>query len=135
MADDVAAELERLYRATEARIGREPREDELVFVDPLTGEPLNKKMVLLRYRRRYVRRDSTRPIASTISDTPSEPRWPRPALRSARCRMDGTPRHPDDDALRRLHASTHEAELIAPRSIRPLSGCVWQTEDIVGPQT
>jgi len=41
MADDVAAELERLYRATEARIARQPRDDELVFVDPLTGEPLN----------------------------------------------------------------------------------------------
>ena len=61
MADDVAAEHERLYRATEARIGREPREDELVFVDPLTGEPLNKKMVLLRYRRalRAARLDET----------------------------------------------------------------------------
>jgi integrase len=50
MADPVAAELERLYQATEARTGSPPRDDELVFADPLTGGPLNKKMVLQRFR-------------------------------------------------------------------------------------
>jgi integrase len=61
MADAVATELERLYRATHARSGREPRDDELVFADPTTGGPLNKKMVLRRYRQalKAARLDST----------------------------------------------------------------------------
>jgi integrase len=51
MADAVAAELERLYRTTETRTGRAPSDDDLVFSDPTTGGPLNKKMLLLRFRR------------------------------------------------------------------------------------
>ena len=62
MADAVAAELERLYRATEARAGRAPSDDELVFNDPITGGPLNKKMLLRRFRQALgsARLDSTR---------------------------------------------------------------------------
>jgi integrase len=46
MADRLAGELDRLHKA----LG-EPREDVLVFADPITGEPLDKAANLRRYRR------------------------------------------------------------------------------------
>jgi integrase len=45
MADLVGAELDRLYRS----VG-EPDDDQLVFADPITGEPLSKPRILRRYR-------------------------------------------------------------------------------------
>ena len=46
MADDVAGELDRFYRA-----GGEPADDALVFPDPRNGEPLDKAAVLRRMRK------------------------------------------------------------------------------------
>ena len=46
MADRLAGELDRLHRA----LG-EPGHDELVFADPLTGEPLDKARNLRRLRK------------------------------------------------------------------------------------
>ncbi len=46
MADKVAGELERLYRAS-----GHPSQDDLVFADPLSGEPLSKPAILRRYRK------------------------------------------------------------------------------------
>ena len=105
MADDVAAELERLYQATEARIARQPRDDELVFVDPLTGEPLNKKDGA-----------AALPTSAPCGAARPDPSLPRPPthLRNPDGRgrgrdphaagVDGSPGYPDDDALRRLRA-------------------------------
>jgi integrase len=46
MADEVAGELERYYKACE-----EPADHRLVFADPHSGEPLDKAGVLRRYRK------------------------------------------------------------------------------------
>src|SRR4051794_30177039 len=46
MADRLAGELERLYQT----VG-EPREDALVFADPITGGPLDNTADLRRYRK------------------------------------------------------------------------------------
>ena len=49
MADQVAAELDRLHRAA-----AEPADDDLVFADPYTGEPLSKPAILRRFRKALV---------------------------------------------------------------------------------
>ena len=46
MADAVGGEMDRLHKAC-----GEPAEDALVFPDPLTGEPLKRSMLLVRYRK------------------------------------------------------------------------------------
>jgi integrase len=46
MADQVGGELERLYQAA-----GHPSQDDLVFADPRTGEPLSKPAILRRYRK------------------------------------------------------------------------------------
>lgn len=46
MADRLAGELDRLYKAM-----GEPGDDALVFADPVTGEPLDKAVNLRRYRK------------------------------------------------------------------------------------
>jgi integrase len=46
MADEVAGELERYFKAC-----GEPADDALVFADPLTGEHLDKAAILRRYKR------------------------------------------------------------------------------------
>ena len=50
MAEAVATELKRLRAAVRDRAACEPGDDELVFVDPLTGGPLSKKAILVRFR-------------------------------------------------------------------------------------
>jgi integrase len=46
IADRLAGELDRLYKAADA-----PGDDELVFADPITGGPLDKAANLRRYRK------------------------------------------------------------------------------------
>ncbi len=46
MADAVGGELDRLYKAQ-----GEPTDDALVYPDPITGEPLKRSVLLVRYRR------------------------------------------------------------------------------------
>jgi integrase len=46
LADAVAGELDRLFTAS-----RRQGDDDLVFADPSTGEPLNKAAILRRYRK------------------------------------------------------------------------------------
>jgi integrase len=46
MADVVAGELDRLFKASTAT-----GDDDLVFADPFTGGPLDKAAILRRYRR------------------------------------------------------------------------------------
>jgi integrase len=46
MADAVGGELDRLYKAC-----GDPADDALVFPDPITGEPLKRSVLLVRYRR------------------------------------------------------------------------------------
>ena len=137
MADDVAAELERLYRATEARIARQPRDDELVFVDPLTGEPLNKKMVLLRYRRalRAARLDPTHRFPDLRHTFGTQMAAAGVAIRTLQEWMG----HRDIQTTMRYAdyaPSTHEAELIAAAFDQTVAGLPGgETQDIVGPQT
>jgi integrase len=45
MADTVAGELERLFKASGSQ-----RDEDLVFADPLTSGPLSKPAILRRYR-------------------------------------------------------------------------------------
>ena len=137
MADDVAAELERLYQATEARIARQPRDDELVFVDPLTGEPLNKKMVLLRYRRalRAARLDPTHRFHDLRHTFGTQMAAAGVAIRTLQEWMG----HRDIQTTMRYAdyaPSTHEAELIAAAFDQTVAGLPGgETQDIVGPQT
>ena len=46
MADAVGGELDRLYKAHD-----EPSDDALAFPDPITGEPLKRSVLLVRYRK------------------------------------------------------------------------------------
>ncbi|HEY2984163.1 MAG TPA: site-specific integrase, partial [Jatrophihabitantaceae bacterium] len=46
MADAVAGELDRLYQSARAQ-----GDDDLVFADPLSGGPLSKRSILLRFRK------------------------------------------------------------------------------------
>ena len=81
MADRLAGELDRLYKAR-GRAG----DDELVFADPITGEPLDKAANLAATARRSRPQRSTRRTACTGCGTRSGRGWPRPACRCARSR-------------------------------------------------
>jgi integrase len=137
MADDVAAELDRLYRATEARIARQPRDDELVFVDPVTREPLNKKMVLLRYRRalRAARLDETHRFHDLRHTFGTQMAAAGVAIRTLQEWMG----HRDIQTTMRYAdytPSAHEAELIAAAFDQTVVGLRrGETQDISGPQT
>jgi hypothetical protein len=84
--------LDRLYRAS-----RFQGDDDLVFAEPDTGEPLRDRALARATGVRSKRPASTRRTASTTCAIPSAPRWRRPAWRRAPCRSGwdtGTCRRP-----------------------------------------
>jgi hypothetical protein len=109
MADEVAGELDRLYKLS-------PRQGDgdLVFAHPLTGWPLPRRTSRAGCARRSRQPISTRATAFTTCGTRSGPAWPQRAWQCGRCRSGwGT----GDLATTQIYAdyapSNLEAELIA----------------------
>jgi integrase len=103
----------------------------------LTGEPLNKKMVLLRYRRalRAARLDETHRFHDLRHTFGTQMAAAGVAIRTLQEWMG----HRDIQTTMRYAdytPSTHEAELIAAAFDQTVVGLRGgETEDIVGPQT
>jgi hypothetical protein len=81
MADRLAGELDRLYKAAD-----EPGDDELVFPDPITGGPLDKAATCAATARCSKPRRLTRRTTCTGADTRPGPEWPPQESRCERCR-------------------------------------------------
>ena len=100
MADRLAGELDRLYKAM-----GEPGEDALVFADPITGQPLDKAANLRRYRKvlKAAALDASHNLHGLRHTFGTRMAAAGRADADA-AGVDGAPRHSDDAALRGLRA-------------------------------
>jgi integrase len=77
---------------------------DLVFAEPVSGEVLRRGALMRRYRRALKAASSSRRTASTTCGIRSGQRWPLPGPDADAARVDGSSRHSDDAAIRRLCA-------------------------------
>ena len=106
MADRLGGELERHFQRSAYQA-----DDDLVFGHPDTGHPYDASK-MRKPRTRSWRRGFAR-CASTISATPTAPRWPPPAPRFGRCRSGWATK------------SAQTTELYRDYSPDPSQGATW----------